>query len=170
MIIAVMSDLHDNLTCWGIMVRQLNEQKISILINCGDTVAPATLKEMSQTFNGTIHTVFGNNADRELELQVAPTLLNIMHHGDQGAIHVDGKCIGFTHIPQIATAMAQTGEFQIVCHGHTHLKRWEPFDRLATTNRCMLLNPGPAGGQRAYPSYALLDLAAMKVQFVEITL
>jgi putative phosphoesterase len=164
MTIAVMSDLHDNDACWNIMVRQLNEVKIETLINCGDTAAPATLQHMAATFAGTIHTVFGNVADRDLELKVASTLMNVVHHGDEGAIVIGDKRIGFNHYPPVAQAMARTGEFQLVCHGHSHLKRWEKM------GDCIVMNPGTAGGQREYPSYALVDLVAMTVQFVEITI
>lgn len=159
-----MSDLHDNVAAWNILVQELVAREISILINCGDTAAPAMLQVMSRTFPGTIHTVFGNVADEQLETEVAKSLTNVIHHGERGAIDVHGRRVGFTHRPEIAEAMAKSGEFDLVCHGHTHLKRWQKI------GDCLVLNPGTAGGMFQYPSFALIDLAIMAHEFVELKL
>ncbi len=164
MTIAVISDLHDNLADWAIINRVLAERQITTLINCGDTAAPAMIQEMGRTFSGIIHTVFGNVADRELETEAVKNLSNITHHGDRGGIELEGKRIGFVHHPEVAEAMAKTGEFDLVCHGHTHLKRWE------TLGSCFILNPGTAGGMFQYPSFAVVDLATMQHEFIEVKL
>ncbi len=162
--IAVISDLHDNVADWEIINRILSERKITISINCGDTAAPAMLKHMATTFPGNIHTVFGNVADRELETNVAKELNNVTHHGDRGGLELEGQRIGFVHYPEVAEAMARSGEFELVCHGHTHLKRWEKI------NSCVVLNPGTAGGMFQYPTFAIVDLATMDHEFVNIKL
>lgn len=164
MTIAVMSDLHDNVADWQMIVQVLADKKISTLINCGDTCAPAMLKEMSQTFNGDIHTVFGNVADREQETALAEELKNVIHHGERGGVNMAGKRIGFNHFPAVAEAMARSGEFDLVCHGHTHLKRWEKI------GECYILNPGTAGGMFQYPSIALVDLVTMTHDWHDLTL
>lgn len=162
MVIAVMSDLHDNVANWELLHPGLTQAGVSVLINCGDTCAPAMLKEMSQTFPGQIHTVFGNVADRAVETEVAATLDNVVHHQDRGEVSLDGRKIFFNHFPQVATAMVRRGGFDLVCYGHTHLKRWEKI------NDTFLLNPGTAGGMFQYPSYALVDLTTMTGEFIEI--
>lgn len=179
MIIAVMSDLHDNMTAWRVIVKQLNETKVMFLINCGDTAAPAMLKEMAVTYHGHIDTVFGNVADRDLEPQVAKTLANVTHHGDRGLVTLDGKRVFFNHFPELAEEMALSGDVDLACHGHTHLKRWEPSTTPRATrrvpgkpnqeSRTMILNPGTAGGMFQYPSFATVDLTAMACQFHEVT-
>lgn len=161
--VAIMSDLHDNTKAWKAIARYLKEQDIDRLINCGDTCAPAMLQEMSSTFPGQIDTVFGNVADRELEKSIAATLPNVTHHGDVGTIDVDGKKVFFNHYPKQAEYVAHQGEADLVCHGHTHLKRWEPV------GDAMMLNPGTAGGMFQYPSFAIIDLPQMKCSFIDIT-
>lgn len=159
-----MSDLHDNVANWRIVQKFLVEKKIEILINCGDTCAPAMLQEMSKTFNGRIHTVFGNVADRQLELKVVADLYNVRHHGEQGQIEIFKRQIFFNHFPGVAEKMAERGGLDLVCHGHTHLKRWEKL------NETHILNPGTAGGMFQYPSFSIIDLTAMTNQFIEVTL
>lgn len=164
MTIAVISDLHDNVAAWRIINRILSERKITTLINCGDTATPAMLKELSRMLDGDIHTVFGNVVDRELETTVARDLPNVTHHGDRGGLELEGRRIGFVHKPEIAQAMAQTGEFNLVCHGHTHLKRWEKI------GDCFVLNPGTAGGMFQYPTFAVINLQTMNCEFMSVTL
>lgn len=159
-----MSDLHDNLAGWELIAAWLRQHGIQTLINCGDTCAPAMLQEMSKTFPGTIHTVFGNVADRELEAKVAQTISNVVHHGDRGGLELAGKRIGFVHYPEVAETMARSGEFDLVCHGHTHLKRWEKI------GACFVLNPGTAGGMFQYPSFATVDLATLRHDFIDLKL
>jgi uncharacterized protein len=164
MIIAIMSDLHDNVTAWQIIARQLADQKIEALINCGDTAAPAMLMEMAKTFSGQIHTVFGNVADKETETTKAKELPNVTHYGEAGEVALGGRQIFFNHYPAIARQRAQSGMYDLVCYGHDHTKHAELIGR--TT----LLNPGTAGGMFQYPTYATIDLTNMKINWHNVTL
>lgn len=164
MTIAVISDLHDNVAAWEIINRMLRERKITTLINCGDTCAPAMLEEMAKTFDGEIHTVFGNVVDRELENAMAEKLRRVIHHGDRADFTLDQRHIGVTHKPRPAQAMIDSGDFDLVCHGHTHLKRWE---KIGST---YVVNPGTAGGMFQYPTFAIIDLQTMNCEFMNVTL
>lgn len=164
MTIAVMSDLHDNLVAWKVIVEQLKKDQISRLINCGDAAAPDMLADMARTFPGQIDTVFGNVADRETEKELVTKIPNICHHGDVADISLEKRRIFFTHFPKIALTRVATGKYDLVCYGHDHLKRAEKI------GRTLLLNPGTAGGMFQYPSYALVDLTNLSYQFIEIKL
>jgi putative phosphoesterase len=163
MTIAVMSDLHDNVAAWQSILKILASRSILTLVNCGDTCSPAMLQSMATSFPGEIHTVFGNVADRDLELEVVKTLPNVTHYGDSGTVQLDNKKIFVNHYPAAAETVAQRGEVELACHGHTHLKRWE---KIGAT---MVLNPGTAGGMFQYPSVAIVDLDTMNCSFIEIT-
>lgn len=163
MIIAVISDLHDNTAAWQLLLREFSTLGIETMINCGDTCAPAMLKEMAGTFSGRIHTIFGNVADRKLEEQVVKDLPNVTHYGDDGDLTLDGQRIFFTHQPAEADRAAASGKYDVVCHGHTHLKRWEKI------GECFILNPGTAGGMFQYPSFATIQLPSLDHQFHELT-
>ena len=60
MLIAIMSDSHDNI--WNVRkaLDMAQSHKAKLIIHCGDLVAPFTLKELAQ-FEGPIHWVLGNN-------------------------------------------------------------------------------------------------------------
>ncbi len=163
MIIGVISDLHDNVAAWQLLLQQFAALEIATIINCGDTCAPAMLKEMAATYPGRIHTVFGNVADRKLEEQEVHDLPNVTHYGDDGDLTLDGRRIFFTHKPKEADQAAKSGKYDLVCHGHTHLKRWEKI------GETFILNPGTAGGMFQYPSFATVDLPALHHQFHELT-
>ncbi|MBI5466770.1 MAG: metallophosphoesterase family protein [Candidatus Kerfeldbacteria bacterium] len=164
MVVAVMSDLHDNVVAWGLIAKWLVDHQVAVLINCGDTSSPAMLERMAKDYYGTIHTVFGNVADRALESEVVEHLPNVTHHGDRGEVALAGLRLGFTHKPDGAEIMARSGEYDVVCHGHTHLKRWERI------GDCRVLNPGTAGGMFQYPSIATLDLPKRQHEFIDLKL
>lgn len=164
MIIGVISDLHDNVAAWQILLREFSTRGIATMINCGDTCAPAMLQEMAGSFPGKIHTVFGNVADRKLEAEVVKDLPNVVHYGDQGEVTLDGQRIYFNHFPTNVEAKAASGNYDLVCHGHTHLKRWE---RIGET---YILNPGTAAGMFQYPSFATVDLQTMTHEFIDLTI
>lgn len=162
--IAVISDLHDNITAWQSILRVLEQEQIATLLNCGDTCAPATLRHLAETFTGEIHTVFGNVADKPLETERAKTLSNVHHYGEQADVTIEQRRICLTHYPEIARREAQSGAYDLVCYGHDHTKHAE---RIGAT---LLLNPGTAGGLFQYPSFATIDLDTMTHQFHEVTL
>lgn len=162
--IAVLSDLHDNIASWELIRQQLQREGISTLLNCGDTCAPATLRHLAETFSGTIHTVFGNVADKPLEAERARALTNVQHYGEQADVTIDGRRICLTHYPDVARREAGTGTYDLVCYGHDHTKHAE---QVGST---LLLNPGTAGGLFQYPSFATIDLTTMSHQFHEVTL
>lgn len=162
--IAVISDLHDNIVAWERLNLVLVQQHIQTLINCGDTCAPATLIHLSQTFSGEIHTIFGNVADKDLEAQRTKELPNVHHYGEQADFVLATRRIALTHYPNIAKKLAASGEYDMVCYGHDHLKVATPV------GKTLLLNPGTAGGLFQYPSFAIVDLVTMISNFEEITL
>lgn len=162
--IAVMSDLHDNVRAWELIAKYLHDEEIVTLLNCGDTCAPAMLADMAKTYHGHIHTVYGNVADREQEMTIAKSLKNVTHYGDSGVIAIAGRKVFINHYPAAAEKKALSGDVHLACHGHTHLKRWEPI------GKTLVLNPGTAGGMFQYPSIATVDLKELKCSFVDFTL
>jgi len=161
--LAVMSDLHDNLTAWEAISAELKREGIKVLINCGDTVQAETLATMTETFPGQIHTIFGNNGDPEKEKRETQDITNLIHHGESGRVLLEGIRVGFVHRPEPAELMVRSGDYDLVCHGHTHLKRWEKV------GLCYILNPGTSGGVFQYPSFAIVDLPEFQASFLDIT-
>jgi hypothetical protein len=162
--IAILSDLHDNYTNWGLINKILKQEKINKLIFCGDLCAPSMLKKMMEEFEGKIYMVWGNVADRELEKKVADESNKVHHFGDLAEFKLGDKKIALTHYPDKARELASAGRFDLICFGHNHLKT---FEKIGQT---YLLNPGTAGGMFQYPSFAIFNLGKMTNEFKEITL
>ena len=72
MIIAVLSDAHDNIWNLADALEQARAAGAEVLIFCGDFCAPFTLTQIGQGFSGPVHCVLGNNdGDPRLLLQNA---------------------------------------------------------------------------------------------------
>jgi hypothetical protein len=66
--------------------------------------------------------------------------------------------IAFTHFPDIAKKMAQSGKFDLVFYGHTH----RPWDE--KIGNCHMINPGELAGQFYKPTFAVYDTATGGLQ------
>ncbi len=155
--IGIISDSHDNIENTRKALEQLKE--CGVLIHCGDFCAPFMVAEIAK-FDGEVHCCFGNTDDRFTSTKVAAgNKVNL--HGDIGKIGADAKKIAFTHFPQFGEALASTGKFDVVFHGHSHQKRKEKV------GDCWLVNPGEIMGKAGKPSYAVYDTQSDEVEIVE---
>ncbi|MFH1367071.1 MAG: YfcE family phosphodiesterase [Patescibacteria group bacterium] len=161
---AVLSDLHDNYAGWQLINKILKKEGVQTIFFCGDLAAPSMLKKMIGEFEGHIHIVFGNVADRETEKKFADESEKVTHYSDLAEFELEGKKICLTHFPEKARELAAAGSFDLICFGHNHMKT---FEKIGNT---YLLNPGTAGGMFQYPSFAIFDLPKMTNEFKEITL
>jgi hypothetical protein len=157
--IAIFSDSHDNIPNLEKFLDWSGKNKIEQLIFCGDLCAPAILKEvLGPKFEGKIHMVLGNVGDKELEPQVAAQFSNAMHYGEAGEIEIDDKKIAFTHFPQKAKELAETGKYDMVFYGHTH-KPWEE-----KMGECKIINPGTLAGMFYKATFAVYDTKTNKLE------
>jgi putative phosphoesterase len=163
MIAAIMSDSHDHI--WNVRkaLEILQSYKASIIIHCGDLVAPFTLRELAK-FNGPVHWVLGNNdGDPYMLTKISlAELENIKPHGLIGKLDFDNVTIAFTHHEEVGYALAHTGEHGLVCCGHTHVYRQQ---RINTTT---LLNPGDVMGKDGPGSFCLFDTRSREINLVKL--
>jgi len=164
MVIAIMSDSHDNI--WNVRkaLEMIQSHKAKLIIHCGDLVAPFTLKELAQ-FDGPVHWVLGNNdGDPYMLTRISLTeLKNMEPHGFIGKLNLEGASIAFTHYEEMGYALAHTGEYDLVCCGHTHVYRME---RIKNTT---LLNPGDVMGKDGPGSFCLFDTASREINLLKLT-
>jgi len=163
MIIAIISDSHDNIWNLRKAVEIIQAENTEMIIHCGDFVAPFMLKEL-ETSEIPVHGVFGNNdGDQYLLTKMAlTTLKNITLHGLIGRVDVDGFKISFTHYGEIAEGLAASGDSKLVCYGHSHTFAEKQ------TGKTVLLNPGEIMGKEGSPGFCLVDTATSKVKRVEL--
>jgi putative phosphoesterase len=153
-LVAVMSDSHDQI--WNIRkaVSVIIERKPVAIIHCGDFVAPFTLKELDRA-GIPVHGVFGNNdGDQYLLTRFSLTAFShITFYGRiMGELETCGFQIGFAHERVIADGLLYSGKYHLVCFGHTHKFMAEKI------GKTLLLNPGEIMGKDEAPGFALVNL------------
>lgn len=149
--IAVLSDSHDNVPNLGKALNYCSLEKINTIIHCGDLCKTISLIEgWPKNLEAKMHFVYGN-ADilEELNQKIFPQL---KIYGQTGTVFLENKKIGFTHFPEKAEKLAETGEYDYIFYGHSH-KPWE-----RTIGKTKLVNPGNLAGTFYKPTFAVLDL------------
>ena len=136
--IAIISDTHNNFVNFKKAIDWANKNDVQMILHCGDIQTQQIIDEALEIFNGEMKFVKGNG-DYDLDL---PETMEI---------EVNSKKIGFSHFPDFAKKMAQSGKFDIVFYGHTH-KPWEEL-----VEGCRLANPGELAGQLFKPTFAVYD-------------
>jgi len=161
--IAVVSDSHDHIPNLRRAVLCANQEGAELLIHCGDLISPFMLPCLER-FNGQAHVIYGNNSGDQhlIAAHCAAPESRILHHGIHGTLVAGSVRIAIEHYPRWARALARSGDFDLVCYGHTHLFHAE---RLGD---CLLLNPGELLGKDAVPTFALLDTADFSVRRMEV--
>jgi putative phosphoesterase len=148
MLIAILSDIHDNIPMLRAAIDHI--QRVDALLCGGDLCSPFIVDELAR-FPRQIHVVFGNNdADLFRITQKASAanqhraLEDQVHlHGEFFEGELGGKRIALIHFEQIGKALVRSGQYDLVCYGHTHQYSVE---RDPTTGAIRGLNPGEIFG------------------------
>jgi putative phosphoesterase len=154
--IGVLSDTHGHVGHCREAVHLLESLDVQAVLHCGDIGSAAIVDLLS---GWPAHFVLGNcDADLD-ELVAAIGRAGMTCHGWFADLHLAGRRIAMTHghLPQPLAQAQQSGEFDLVCYGHTHHaeQRWH--------GRTLVLNPGAL--YRARPlSFAIVDLEKMAVE------
>lgn len=134
--IGIISDTHDNLDKLRDALALFRRQNVGHIIHAGDWVSPFTvalLKKEQLPFFG----VFGNNdGDRLLLDRFSGG--NIHRSGTE--VEIDGLRILVLHEPDNLEALAASGFFDLIIHGHDH----KPS--VTTMRETIVVNPGECGG------------------------
>ena len=163
MLVAIMSDSHDNIWNLCSALEIIKKENADMIIHCGDFVAPFMLKELDES-DIPIHGVFGNNdGDQYLLTKLSlTTLSNITLHGLVGEVDINGFNIGFTHQGIVGEGLASGGNYKMVCFGHSHEYLQKKIGR--TT----LLNPGEIMGKEGSPGFCLVDTNTQGIKRIDL--
>ena len=161
MLVAVCSDIHDNI--WKLEAALPGLNQAETLIFCGDFCAPFTLTQLAEGFSGPIHAVLGNNdGDQRLLLAMAMNAGNITLHGQFADLAIYGVHIAVNHYPDIARGLSAGGGYDIVCYGHDHRVHQEQI------GKTWLLNPGEIMGRFGRSTYMLLNTSENTIEVVDV--
>jgi hypothetical protein len=158
--VAVIADIHDNLTNLEKCLDFCLENNIEKMICCGDVTNSETLKYMADNFSGEIFLVRGNMEIYEEE--EAGQYNNINYLGRIGHADIAEKTIGMCHEPFLLDKVLEEKECDMVFYGHTH----QPWEEARKGTR--IINPGTLGGVFSKPTYAVWNTETdeMEMQFI----
>ncbi|WP_456379689.1 metallophosphoesterase family protein [Thiolapillus sp.] len=168
--ICILSDSHDHIPLLEAAVRDARALGAKAVLHCGDVVAPSTLHCLEQ-FQLPVHIIHGNNTG---DLYALTRLSHepggvLRYHGMDAGIELGGKRIFLVHYPHYARAMAATGDWDLVCCGHSHQAdiEWLPHVK---SGKAALVNPGTVGGVgQARATWVLGDLQTMSFDVHEVS-
>lgn len=159
MLIGIISDTHDDMAAIKAAVEVFNNSGVRHVLHAGDLVSPFTFEVLSgldADFTG----IFGNN-DGDRILLTAKSGGRIF--GQPHAAELGGKKIVIIHEPDIAVALASSGQFDIVIYGHTHLPD------IRTVGKTLVINPGKAARlHKGKSTAAILDTDKMEAKIIDL--
>ncbi len=162
MILAILSDTHDNIWAFDRAVEAINDA--DAVIHCGDLCSPFMIPRLAEAASGKpVHIVWGNNdGDKRLLMVQANKTGSVTIHGDFAVIEFGSRKIAINHYPEIGRALAESGIFDLVCYGHDHTA-YE-----GKIGRTTLLNPGEIMGLYGRRTMAFYDTENQTVTSMEI--
>lgn len=158
--IGIISDTHENESAMQKAANLFKERKVDFAVHCGDIVSPPVL----ENFRGLkMKIVFGNNDGEKDGLNKKAKELGFEEVSEEKEFIYERKKFYVYHgtsRTKLDSAI-QSGKYDYVLTGHTHLKRDE---RIGNTR---VINPGALF--RANPcTIAVLDAAKDKLEFIKI--
>ncbi len=157
--ICIVSDSHDRAPPLAEAVAQAKQAGAEAVLHCGDLIGANTLLPLLE-LGLPVHFVHGNN------LGDAATLWKLCagsggvltYHGNDADLRLASRRIFVTHYPHYGLGAACTGDFDVVCCGHSHRASvvLQPNIRGGQT---FLVNPGTVAGLGAPSTWVLGDLA-----------
>jgi putative phosphoesterase len=166
--ICVVSDSHDRADALAQAVGEAKAQGAAAVIHCGDLIGAQSIKS-ALAMGLPIHLIHGNNTGDPTALhklsQSSGGLLK--YHGPDAGIELGGRRIFVVHYDHYGYAMACTGDWALVCCGHSHRAEARKVANVKG-GETLLVNPGTVAGLAAPATWALGDLAAMHFEVREL--
>jgi putative phosphoesterase len=164
MLIAIISDVHDNIPNLRKVMDYCRGHKVEKIICCGDLATLETLDFLNDNFSGEIFFTFGNMdqghvADYTFE---GNNYRNTKIFPELGSAVFDNLRTAFVHYPDVGRRLCETGKYDFVFHGHTH-KPWTEV-----INNCTLLNPGNVANQHYPPTFATWNTSENNFSLIKI--
>ncbi|MEN8164333.1 MAG: metallophosphoesterase family protein [Acidobacteriota bacterium] len=160
MLIGVLSDSHGRLERLAEAAGIFASRGVNTLIHCGDITTVEAVEALA-AFE--VHWVFGNCDWNENSLRAAMTGLGHRCHGIRGELEIGGCRLGFTHGHRfdLYQAMVSSGEYDLVFHGHTHVRRDEMEHGTRVICPSALHHAAP-------PGFLVLTLSELKTEWVDL--
>jgi uncharacterized protein len=162
--VCIVSDSHDRMDQLASAVREGKEKGAEAVIHCGDLIGTQTLRA-AMDLSLPMHVIHGNNLGDPVSLArwARDSSGQLYYHGADARLELGGRRVFVVHYPEYGYAMACTGEWDLVCCGHSHAAGVEQVANVKG-GKTWLVNPGTVAGLAAPPTWALGDLDAMRFE------
>jgi len=160
--LCIVSDSHDRADALAQAVRDAASEGATAVIHCGDLIGTQTLRGALDV-GLPMHVIHGNNLGDPVSLsRWSREREGMLHYyGADARIDLGGRRIFVVHYPEYGYAMACTGDWDLVCCGHSHVAGVEHV-RNVKDGMTWLVNPGTVAGLAAPATWVLADLDAMR--------
>jgi putative phosphoesterase len=160
--LCIVSDSHDRADALTRAVRDGASEGADVVIHCGDLIGTQTLRGALDV-GLPMHVIHGNNLGDPVSLNrwAREREGRLQYHGPDARIELHGRRIFVVHYPEYGYAMACTGDWDLVCCGHSHVAA---IDRVGNVKggKTWLVNPGTVAGLSAPATWILGDLETMR--------
>jgi putative phosphoesterase len=159
--VCIVSDSHDRADPLAQAIRAGKEHGAQAVIHCGDVIGTQTLRG-AMSVGLPMHVIHGNNLGDPVSLSRWARESNgrLQYHGPDARLELGGRKIFVVHYPEYGYAMACTGDWDLVCCGHSHQAGVQHVANMKGS-KTWLVNPGTIAGLSAPATWVLADLAAM---------
>jgi putative phosphoesterase len=174
--VCIVSDSHDRADALAEAIGEGRELGAQAVIHCGDLIGAQTV--LAGLAHGLpVHLIHGNNvgdtqalhrqARRSGSGEAGAARGTLHYHGADAQIELGGRRIFVVHYDHYGYAMACTGDWDLVCCGHSHRAE---VRRVADVKggSSWLVNPGTVAGLAAPRTWVMADLAAMTFEVREL--
>jgi len=160
--ICIVSDSHDRADALTHAVQAAKDEGAQAVIHCGDLIGTQTLRGALAT-GLTLHLIHGNNIGDQISLArwVRERNGQFEYHSPDARLELGGRKIFAVHYPEYGYAMACTGDWDLVCCGHSHVAAIEQVPNVKG-GKTWLVNPGTVAGLAAPASWVLGELDTMR--------
>jgi putative phosphoesterase len=158
--IGVVSDTHGHMTNALSAVRMLDSLGVEAVLHCGD-IGSTEIPKLFAAWP--THFVFGNCDSDQALLRSTIEDAGLACYGLFGNLELAGRRIALlhSHDARLFRQVCTSGEYDLVCYGHTHQAEQRQY------GKTLILNPGALF--RATPhSIATVDLAMMEAMIVPV--
>lgn len=172
--VCIVSDSHDRADALAQAVGEARALGAQAVVHCGDLIGAQTV--LAALAHGLpVHLIHGNNlgdaqalhrqARRSLEPGSGKGALH--YHGAEAQLELAGRRIFVVHYDHHGYAMACTGDWDLVCCGHSHRAEARRVPNVKG-GASWLVNPGTVAGLAAPATWMMADLAAMSFEMREL--
>src|SRR3954464_16077037 len=166
--LCIVSDSHDRADALADAVRAAAAKGAQAVIHCGDVIGTQTLRG-AMSVGLPLHVIHGNNLGDPVSLNrwARESDGMLQYHGADARLELDGRRVFVVHYPEYGHAMACTGDWDVVCCGHSHVASVEQVAHVKGGST-WLVKPGTVAGIAAPATWILGDLVAMRFDIVTL--